>query len=148
MGSFQICSRPSKWCLIRSSNASVHLKIRPPDISSEIHIFHFILWKMSHSTTKPNKSHMRPAKTNEHSPSLITETLLSAWRNLGSLAIHWGDSEDSDLTGQMPSVIWFFDGHTGYFVLFCHVAAYIMTKIGISSIIIWRHVWECNKAMH
>ena len=25
-------------------------------ISSEIHIFNFILWKLSHSTTKPNKS--------------------------------------------------------------------------------------------
>ena len=31
IGCFQICSRPSKWCLIRSSNASVHLKIRSPD---------------------------------------------------------------------------------------------------------------------
>ena len=31
MGSFQICPLPCKWCLIRSSNASVHLKIRPPE---------------------------------------------------------------------------------------------------------------------
>ena len=30
MGSFQICPLPCKWCLIRRSSASVHLKFRPP----------------------------------------------------------------------------------------------------------------------
>ena len=30
-GPFQICPRRCKWCLIRCSNASIHLKIRPPD---------------------------------------------------------------------------------------------------------------------
>ena len=47
MGSFQICSRPSKWCLIRSSNASVHLKIRPPVLGSvgmKIFLI-FFFWK-------------------------------------------------------------------------------------------------------
>ena len=31
-----------------------------------------------------------------------SESSLSAWRNLGSLATHWVHSEDSDQTGQMP----------------------------------------------
>ena len=34
-----------------------------------------------------------------------SESLLSAWRKLGSLATHWAHSEDSDQTGQMPRLI-------------------------------------------
>ena len=43
-------------------------------------------------------------------------------------------TDQTGQTGQMPSVIRFLNEHTGDLVLFCHVAAYIMTKIGISSI--------------
>ena len=105
-------------------------------ISSEIHIFHFILWKMSHSTTKPNKAHIRPAKTLISIHPVWSETSLSAWRKLGSLAIHCGDSEDSDQTGQMPSVIWFFDGHTSDFVLFC----LRIHTVGSGSLLLLYHV--------
>ena len=41
-----------------------------------------------------------------------SESLLSAWRNLGSLATHWAYSVDSDQTGQIPRLIWVFAGHT------------------------------------
>ena len=37
---------------------------------------------------------------------------LSAWRTLGSLVSHWVHSEDYDLTGRMPRLIWVFAGRT------------------------------------
>ena len=46
------------------------------------------------------------------------QSSLSAWRKLGSLATHWGHSEDSDQTGQMPRLIWVLAGHTCHFVGF------------------------------
>ena len=47
-----------------------------------------------------------------------SESSLSTWRNLGSLASHWAYSEDFDQTGRMPRLIWFFAGHTCHFVGF------------------------------
>ena len=41
-----------------------------------------------------------------------SESSLSAWRKLGSLATHWVHSEDSDQTGRMPRLILVFAGHT------------------------------------
>ena len=41
-----------------------------------------------------------------------SESSLSAWRNLGSLATHWAHTEDSNQTGQMPRLIWVFAGRT------------------------------------
>ena len=41
------------------------------------------------------------------------QSSLSAWRKLWSLATHWGHSEDSDQTGQIPRLIWVLAGHTG-----------------------------------
>ena len=41
-----------------------------------------------------------------------SESSLSAWRKLGSLATHWAHSKDSDQTGQMPRLIWVFAGRT------------------------------------
>ena len=58
-----------------------------------------------------------------HPPSLTkcpgwSESLLSAWRKLGSLATHWVHSEHSDQTGWMPRLIWVFAGRTCHFVGF------------------------------
>ena len=39
-----------------------------------------------------------------------SESLLSAWIKVGSLATYWAHSEDSDETGRMPRLIWFFAG--------------------------------------
>ena len=36
----------------------------------------------------------------------------NTWRKLGSLATKWAHSEDSDLTGRMPRLIWDFAGRT------------------------------------
>ena len=41
-----------------------------------------------------------------------SESSLSAWRKLGSLATHWVHSEDSDQTGRMPRLIWVFAWRT------------------------------------
>ena len=41
-----------------------------------------------------------------------SESSLSSWINLGSLATHWMHSEDSNQTGWMPRLIWVFAGRT------------------------------------
>ena len=63
---------------------------------------------------KTNKMTVRPAKTQISlgiSP-VWSESSLSAWRKLGSLATHWVHSKDSDQTGRMPRLIWVFAGRT------------------------------------
>ena len=45
------------------------------------------------------------------------ESSLSTWWMLESLATHCVHSEDSDQTGQMPRLIWVFDGRTCDFVI-------------------------------
>ena len=69
---------------------------------------------------KTNKMSVRPAK-NHISLGIHpvwSESLLSAERNLGSLATHWMHSEDSDQTGRMPRLIRVFAGRTHYSVGF------------------------------
>ena len=64
--------------------------------------------------TKPTKWHVCPAKT-QISLGIRTvwsESSLSAWRMLWSLATCWAHSKDSDQTGQMPRLIWVFPGCT------------------------------------
>ena len=55
------------------------------------------------------------------------QSSLSAWRNLGSLATYWVDSEGSDQTGWMPRLIRVFAGLTGHFI------GFVMLRL----IIIW-----------
>ena len=50
-----------------------------------------------------------------------SESSLSAWRNLGSLATHWVHSEDRlkiNITHSSAHLIWVFAGHTGHFICF------------------------------
>ena len=47
-----------------------------------------------------------------------SESRLSTWRHLGSLATQWAHSEDSDQTGRMPRLIWVFAGRTDHIVGF------------------------------
>ena len=58
---------------------------------------------------------VRPAKTQISLGirPVWSESSLSAWRKLGSLATHWAHSEDSDQTGRMPRFIWVFADQTG-----------------------------------
>ena len=63
---------------------------------------------------KINKMVGRPAKTQISLGIRLvwSESSLSAWRNLGSLATHWAHSEDSDQTGRMLRLIWIFAERT------------------------------------
>ena len=64
--------------------------------------------------TKPTKWHVRPSKTQISLGirPVCSESPLSAWRKLGSLATHWAHSEDSDQTGRMHRLIWVFGWRT------------------------------------
>ena len=78
------------------------------------------IWNMSRHMTKPTKWLMHPVKTQislGYRP-VWSESSLSAWRKLGSLATHWVYSEDSDQSGRMPRLIRIFTGCTGHFVGF------------------------------
>ena len=69
--------------------------------------------------------HVRPAKT-QISLGICpvwSESLLSAWRKLGSLATHWAHSEDSDQTVWMHRLIWDFAWRTSL-CWFCRVVAH------------------------
>ena len=63
---------------------------------------------------KTNKMCVRPAKTHISLGirPVWSESSLSAWRKLWSLATHQAHSEDSDQTGQTPRLIWVFAGRT------------------------------------
>ena len=52
-----------------------------------------------------------------------SESSLSAWRNLRSLATHWMHSLDSDQTGRMLRLIWVFAGWT------CHFVGFVMRQL-------------------
>ena len=79
---------------------------------------------------KTNKMTVRPAKTQISLGirPVWSESSLSVWRKLGSLATHWAHSADSDQTGQMPRLIWVFAGRT-VICWFCHEAAQILKKL-------------------
>ena len=63
---------------------------------------------------KTNKMTVRPAKTQISLGIRLvwSESLLSAWRKVGSLATYWAHSEDTDKTGRMPRLIEVFAGRT------------------------------------
>ena len=69
---------------------------------------------------KPTKWHVHPAKTQISLGihPVWSESSLSAWRKLWSLASHWAHSKDSDQTGRMPRLIWGFAGRVCHFVGF------------------------------
>ena len=72
------------------------------------------------ATSWQNQQNVHPAKTQISLgvPPVWSEFSLSAWRKLGSLAIYWAHSEDSDQTRRMSRLIWVFAGRTCHFVGF------------------------------
>ena len=72
---------------------------------------------------KTNKLSVRPAKTQISLGirPVWSESSLSAWWNLGSLATHWVHSEDSDQTGRMLGA------HS--FCWICHVIAHLLVWV-------------------
>ena len=68
-----------------------------------------------------------------------SESSLSAWKSIGTLATHWADSEDSDQTGRMPRLIWVFAGRTCPFIGF--VMRRLIWNFTVTSI--WfKHEWK------
>ena len=77
--------------------------------------------------TKPTKWHVHPAKTQISLGILpVWSEPLHTWRNLGSLATHWAQSENSDQTGWMLRLIWVFAGKQSL-CWFCHELAHVVT---------------------
>ena len=64
-------------------------------------------FNMSRLVTKPTNWHVRPAKTQISLGihPVWSESSLSPWRKLGSLATHWAHSEDSDQTGRTVTLL-------------------------------------------
>ena len=81
------------------------------------------IW-VSRLMPKPTKWHVRPAKTliSLGIRPVWSESSLSAWRKLGSLATHWADSK-TDQNGRMPRLIWVFAGRT------CHFVGFVMRRL-------------------
>ena len=82
--------------------------------------YYFLLELFEPPHDKTNKVAVRAAKTQISLGirPVWSESLLSAWRHLGSLATHWAQSEDSDQTGRMPRLIRVFARRTCHFVGF------------------------------
>ena len=93
--------------------------------------------QMSCLMIKPTKWHVHPAKTQISLGirPVQSESLLSAWRKLGSLATHWVHSEDSDQTGRMPRLIWVFAGHS-------HFVGFVMWWLKCISSALVHMIWS------
>ena len=115
--------------------SSVRQKLRHPAIHYSLQ--GLCSMKMSHLMTKPTKWHVRLAKTliRLGIRPVWSESSLSAFRKLGSLATHCAHSKDSDQTGWMPRLIWVLLGAHS-FCWFCHEVAqmvYVIATINVLS---------------
>ena len=83
---------------------------------------------------------VRPAKTqiSEGIRPVWSESSLSAWRKLGSIATHWAHCEDSDQTGRMPRLIWVFAGRTVTLLVLSRGGS---NKLLLCMIFIFNHVF-------
>ena len=68
-----------------------------------------------------------------------SESSLSAWRKLGSLANHWAHSEDADQTGRIPRLIWVFTGRKGHFIAFVmrRLKYFLISIVYFALLFIW-----------
>ena len=104
-----------QWC---HCQPQFHIKkkksIQSISYTENFHIFFINTHNMSRLMIKPTKWPMRPAKTQISLGirPVWSESLLSTWRKLGSLATHWAHNKDSEQTGKMPRLIRVFDGCT------------------------------------
>ena len=95
-------------------------------VFSFYNIFHYL----SRLVTKQAKWHVRWAKTHISLGirPVWSESSLSTWRKLLSLATHWAHSEDSDQAGRMPRLIWVFTGRT------CQYVGFVMRRLNYYSV--------------
>ena len=103
-------------------------------------IYLYIHWQvfqiiLSRDMTKPTKL-VCPAKTRLSLGirPVWSESSLSAWRNLWSLATHWVHREDSDQIGQMPRLIWVFAGCTLILLVLSCCGSFIHFQILMSAV--------------
>ena len=70
-------------------------------------MYRTLMVKISAWHDKTNKVSVRPAKTQISLGirPVWSESSLSTWKKLGSLATYWAHREDSDQTGRMPWLI-------------------------------------------
>ena len=98
---------------------------------------------------KTNNVAVRPAKT-QISLGICpvwSESSLSAWRKLGSLATHWVHSEDSDKTGRMPRLIWVYAGRTAtLLVLSCRGSFVICHNSNSWSLWLFHTIWLAGES--
>ena len=82
---------------------------------------HLKIYEPRHDKTNKVSVHTVKTQISLGIRPVWSESSLSAWRKLGSLATHWAHSEDSDHTGRMPRLIWVFAGRKVILlVLSCH----------------------------
>ena len=94
----------------------------------EAHLASWLIYELRHDKT--NNMAVCPAKAQISLGvrPVWSESLLSAWSDLGSLATHWAHSEDSDQTGRMPRLIWVFAGRTVILLVFSWRGSYYAVK--------------------
>ena len=82
---------------------------------------------------KTNKWHVHPAKTQISLGirRVRSESSLSAWRKLRSLATQWAHSKDSDQTGRMPRQIRVLAGRTATLLVLSWGGSYVATDDSI-----------------
>ena len=80
----------------------------------KVFIWFSVLQTIEPPHDKTNNVVVHPAKTQISLGirPVWSESSLSAWGKLASLATHWVHSKDSDQTGRMPRLIWVFTGRT------------------------------------
>ena len=85
---------------------------------------------LSRLMTKPTKWHVRPAKSQISLGirPVWSESSLSAWRKLGSLATYWAHNEDSGQTWRNPRLMWVFAGRTVILMVLSWGGSFLCTK--------------------
>ena len=88
---------------------------------------------------KTNKMTVCPAKTQISLGihPVWSESSLSVWRKLGSLATHWAHSEDSVQTGRMPRLIWVFAGRTVILLVLSWGGSYVHAAVVTITAFYW-----------
>ena len=115
------------------------------------HHYQSLFLKFEPPHDKTSKMTVHPAKTQISLGirPVWSESSLSAWRKLGSLATHWAHSEDSEQTGWMPRLIWVFPGRTATLLVLSWGCSFLwallllfLKKAPISFNDIWANAWD------
>ena len=107
------------------------------------------IWMVIWAATWQNQQNECASSEDSDQPGIhpvCSESSLSAWRHLGSLATHWAHSEDSGQTGRMPRLIWVFAGRTHILlVLSCRGLFELILLAGDEGSVWYRRWWDSLK---